>query len=269
MPPTEESARVTEAYRQRLIRMRDGITRLVAPALGSFDLDGDVDAQVTRWLAAAVSAVEAGQADAARLGDRYITGYLRGAGIERQTTRVDVSDHVGRDSFGRTVARALESAPTALLWRLGSSHGRAAAMASGLSTATRATRTAITDAARSAQAAVMDSEPRISGWRRVTSSRPCGACLASSDGRVHPAGSLPETHDSCRCTVEPVLTGVPDRFRRPTGQEMFDRMGPQEQDALFAGTGGAAKAATVRERGVGVLLSRQSGRITETPLANV
>ena len=266
MPPTERSARVTEAYRRNLLRMRDGITRLVAPALGDLDLDGDVDAQVTRWLTAAVAAVEAGQADAARLGDRYITEYLDGAGIQRNADRVDVSDHVGRDNFGRTVTQALESAPAALLWRLGRGDGRSAAVATGLSTATRATRTAITGAARSAQSVVMETEPRVRGWRRVTSARPCGACLAAADGRVHPAGSLPETHDSCRCTAEPVLSGVPDRLRRPTGQEIFDRMDPAEQHALFAGRGGAAKAAAVRERGVSALLSRRAGRITETAL---
>jgi hypothetical protein len=269
MPPNEAAAAATAAYRSQLLAIRDHITRLTAGALAVIDLDGDLEVQLERWTNEAEATVRLGQREAARLARAYVGTYLRAAGVEPPTpaTPPTGSDLDDPEPFAGNTRAALATAPAALLWRLGRRDGRPAALASGVSRATRVTRTSVMEAARTVQQQRMEAEPRVVGWVRVTSSRPCGACLGATTRTV--SRKPLQIHDSCRCTSEPVLRGIPEQMQRPTGQELFDGLSPAEQDALFAGTGGAEKAALVRERGVGILTDTRSGRLTEARLVNL
>ena len=270
MPATPEAAALTDAHRRRLILLRDTTAAVVVRMLDQVDLDGDVDGQIDRWLASSTSLVGSAQADAAGVSARYVAAYVAASGLEPRRLSVDVARFRGMPVFGRRLEMALASAPAAMLWRLGRSDGRTQALAAGLSEATRVCRSAVMAAGRAGQSEAMVQDGRVSGWRRVTSTDPCGGCMGAADGRVLRTEAGMEIHDACRCTAEAVLDGVDDgRFRRPTGQEMFDRLDSDGQGRLFAGRGGAEKAEVVRREGVGVLVDRRAGRLTEAPLAEV
>ena len=122
----------------------------------------------------------------------------------------------------------------------------------------------------------MASEDRVKGWRRVIGGNPCGACLAEADGRTHDPTDPFRRHSHCRCVREPVVRGVPDRYRRPTGREHFDALTPEGQAALFHGRGGEEKAALIRSGAVPLeaLVKREPqvvtpDQFTEAPLGDL
>ena len=270
MPATLEAAALTDSYRRRLIVLRDTSAATVVRLLDSIDLDGDVDGQVSAWIDTATMLLSSAQVEAARAAVQYLAAYVTASGSTPARGVVDPADYRGMRLFGRPLDVALSAAPATLLWRLGRSDGRGLAVASGLAQAMRVARSAVMAAGRGAQSDVMDADPSVSGWRRVTSSDPCGACMGAADGRVMRSDAGLEVHDSCRCTAEAVLSGVDnDRLRRPTGQELFDRLDRDGQNAMFEGRGGADKAEVVRREGVGTLIDVRSGRLTETSMSDL
>jgi hypothetical protein len=44
-----------------------------------------------------------------------------------------------------------------------------------------------------------------------------------------------KVHDHCKCTSEPIVRDIPDRYPRKDGQQIFDAMTPTEQDTLLGG----------------------------------
>jgi hypothetical protein len=85
----------------------------------------------------------------------------------------------------------------------------------------------------------------VRGWRRLAEPTACGACLALADGKLHP---VMETrfyrHNHCQCIPVAVTATSP---RVPTGQEIFDAKTVDEQNAVFRGHGGRAKAQALRD----------------------
>lgn len=88
----------------------------------------------------------------------------------------------------------------------------------------------------------------FTGWRRVTTGRPCGACLADSSRGIRPMGERLAFHRSCRCSRIYLPDGSrPDELAFiPAGDELFAGMTHDQQAALFRGRGGEEKAALVR-----------------------
>jgi SPP1 gp7 family putative phage head morphogenesis protein len=78
----------------------------------------------------------------------------------------------------------------------------------------------------------------IEGWEWVASKSPrtCPACLAL-DGRIFKLTQPFPQHVNCRCTMIPVIIGVP-RPPRTIGSEWFDRL-PFENQAFVLGVEGA------------------------------
>lgn len=269
MPANRDAAAVTAGYRRRLIRLRDRATRQAALTWRGIDLDADdLEAAFAAWVDDTAATVRTAQTEASRLSGVYLAAYLGASGVTPRWDGPDPEAHAGRDAGGGRLAEGLRAAPAALLWRLGRGDGRTTAMASGVARLTRTTRTGVMGAARDTLREGMVAEPSVIGYRRVTSTRPCGACLAEAGEMVGEPGRALAFHGSCRCTQEAVLRGVTERARRPSGQQMFDRMTREEQAALFAGRGGEAKAAAVRTSGVSALTHRDDrGRLIEAPLA--
>lgn len=85
------------------------------------------------------------------------------------------------------------------------------------------------------------------GWRRVTTSRPCGMCLADSARGVHAMGDPLLFHLSCRCSRLFLPDGVDDVHWLPDGRDLWNNMTTDQQNALFAGRGGADKAQLLRD----------------------
>lgn len=207
MPATELAGQVTNGYRSRVIALRDAVASSVARNLDQVDLDVDrtgMARQLSGWLATAAMLTDAGSEQAAVLTGAYLEQYLRAAGVEPEPPPPPQT----RPSRDR-----LTQASTALLWQLGRGAGRQQAVATALAYAARESRSAVMGSARDTLRLGLVSHPRIVGWRRVTSARTCQRC-ADQAGVVHRAHLALHTHLSCRCTQEPVLSGLREVVQR-------------------------------------------------------
>jgi hypothetical protein len=135
---------------------------------------------------------------------------------------------------------------------------------------------ATVDSHRSATFERMAQRREVRGWKRLAESTACGACLALADGRMQPVSETRfYRHTRCQCIPIPVTTSSP---AVPTGRQLFDALSVDEQDRVFRGHGGRAKAQALRD---GVIdlpdlvriaderLERTDYVVTEQPLAAV
>lgn len=266
MPVSAQAARLTDIYRTAVLRNREAAIRLITRSLAAINLD-DLDL-LDRWVRDATATVLAAQDRVGLLTISWMVAYLRASDVRPTTVGMrPVGVAVGRD--GRPVERLLDQARVALLWQLGRHAGRDRAVATGVAEAARIGRSAVMHTARATAAAQMEAEPEVQGWRRVTSSRPCGACLALATRTIHSPTVNFRAHSHCRCTAEPVVADRAERVRRPTGQELWDGMTPQEKAEFFAGRGGADKARLVDQRGLDVLVDTTGDETTEASLAAI
>lgn len=277
MPATAEAARMTDGYRLRLIQSRRGAV-LAVSRLWTLQ-EGDLQGSFAAWLGRSVLLAAAVQASSARLSDAYAAAYTAAElGEDVAPLGIDVERLAGRTADGRLLRDQLASALVAVKSALADRRTFEAASSAGRARALRSVSVEIDSAADRALDEALDRQPKIRGWRRVSSSRACGACLGSVTGAVQKTNTVLLRHPHCRCTKEPVVEGVKETLRRPTGRELFDRMPKTEQDELFVGRGGEAKAELVRSGRVelGDLVSKdrapipgRSAAITETPLADL
>ena len=240
MPAERRSLEITDAYRARLVQLRDQATQLAA---ARWELaPEDLDASHSRWLELAATALRATQQAGVRLTAAYAAAFL--ASELRQPSAppaIDATRYAGMSRDGRLLEDAL--APSLYTVKAAIADGQSfeEASALGRSRALRAVASDAIAAPRAALADVVREDGRIVGWRRVTSGG-CGACLAAATGAIHADDEALAVHDNCRCSMEPVVKGVPDRATRPTGRELFDGMSSEDQDRLL----GAEKAELVR-----------------------
>lgn len=247
MPATEAALAVTDAYRGQLVELRDDVARVVAGAWAAQVTLDDLSGSGRRWVAAAVAVIGAAQVEAARLTAGYLAAFVAAELDEPPVVRAaDWRSRAGRTTDGRAIGLVLSGSVVAVKRALAQRRPKVAALAAGQARALRVARTEPMDAARASFDELTAGDQRIAGWRRVTSSNPCGACLGAATGAIQRTARVLHVHPACRCTKEPVVAGVRERVNRPTGQEMWDAMSPGEQDALFAGTGGPAKAELIR-----------------------
>lgn len=265
MPATEEAAAVTDAYRARLLRLREATVRLVARPFDAIDFGRQLSAELDDWIDQAAPTLDLAQREAVRMTDTYFDVYLQRSGVEAASDPVDVDELTVSE---RELRRRLHVVKVALLWRLGRA-GRVAAQAYGLSEAMRVTRNTVAETAHSTLGERMVNDRQIAGWKRVSGLNACGACLALADGRVQRADTPMRRHGHCRCSQEPVIRNVPQRFVRPTGVQIYRRMSATEKAQLFAGRGGAQKAAVVDRRGLGCLVHSTGDGVEEATLAAI
>lgn len=284
MPATLEAYQLTDAYRRQLLRLRQQTVltaqaawRLYVAAPTDAGQDLNLDARIASYVAATAPVVVGAQRVAARLSNGYVGQYAQAETGNGSTPTLDPDQFADRTSYGLPIAAALTGGiiTTRMALRGGKTFDQASAM--GFARSGRVIGAATLFAGRSAVGALMMAMDNVNGYQRALGDNPCGACMALADGTVLPADVDMEIHDNCRCVPEPVMNGVnADRFARPTGQQLFDRLDPGQQDALFAGRGGAAKADLIRSGAVpiGALLAhvhQEYGpdQITETPLADL
>lgn len=277
MPASAESVRATDAYRLRMVEVR----RRVALAAGAFwQLDAaELELGFSLWLDRVTLLLTAAQETLAQLSDAYVAAFVAAELSEPyEPVGVDPAAYAGKTIDERPVGDVLAPALFTVKRFLAAGKTFDEASAAGRARALRNVEVEASGAARGALDEAIEREPRVKGWRRVTSRRPCGACLASASGVVHKPRERLSSHPHCSCTKEPVVDGVRETIRRPTGRELFDRMAPAQQDGLFAGRGGKDKAELVRSGAVDLddLVSHErqvlDGRpaiITETPLARL
>lgn len=274
MAANRQAQVATDAYRARLVALRGRSTAYLRGHWRRQLRAADLDASFAAWLAVAIAGLTAAQRAAIALSAGYLAAYLSAA-LARPEPPAPIAegDRVGRTTDGRSLAQALRPALVTVKVALAQREAADVALRRGINQATRTGASEVLDTARDALAGAMSADERVIAWHRVVSAGACGACLALA-GRRYETSRRVERHPYCRCTQQPVIDGVPDRIAVPTGTQIFHALPPAAQDRLFAGRGGAGKAALLRDGDITLeqLVSRspQATRpdfITETPLA--
>lgn len=277
MPGVDEALAVTDAYRAQLLTLRDDVARAVGRQWSATVTLDNLDAGGRRWLTMATTVVAAGQLEAARMSAAYLAAFLTvELGQPVGTTGLDWRARTGRTTDGRPVGAVLAVSLMTVKQLISRRRPPADALRAGHARALRVAMTEPMESSRAALDEAITTEDRVIGWRRVTSSAPCGACIGAATGAIQETDQLLLAHPRCRCTKEPVVRGVREHVQRPTGQAMWDAMSPGEQDNLFAGTGGKAKADLIRsgDASLADLVDHQHHHewhdtITERPLAGL
>lgn len=271
MAATEQAIALTNAYRQRQTQITQNILAIVASLWRAINPD-QIAQTYPQFLLPAVRAVTVGQQVAGGLAAGYLPAFIAAETAKPTTLDLNPAARAGLTVDGRPLEQALQRGLLQVKLALSTGRPVGQAMDTGLGFVVRTARTEVPQAGRDVLAQGMRQTHLVHGWVRVTSPRPCGACLARA-GEFEPDSHTITVHAACQCTAEPVVKDVPNRYPRPTGQQIFDRMTPAEQDTLFAGRGGADKAQLIRDGLplkdlVTVQDSHNSGRwITETPLS--
>ena len=245
MPPNAAAAAATDQYRADLAGQA-AAARAVVAALWESSIDSDrIDLTFARFLPLAGRAVTAAQLQAVNTTARYHSAYMAAAFATPPAPVGPPADIAGATRDGRPIAAVLATASIATKLAIARGAAPSEALAAGVKRAARVAVTETQEAARAANAALMEQDPRIVGWRRVTSGNPCGACLALADDLRGTSDNL-TVHAACACSAEPVVGGQPERTRRPDGPELFESLTYEEQNRLFLGRGGERKAALIR-----------------------
>ena len=274
MPGAEHSLAVTEAYRARLLNLRARTIRVAAIAWRQVTLD-DLPGSYRAWLQLTAAVVTTAQRQGIILSEAYVAAFVASElGRAQPVVRTGLEETAGAGQDGRSLLLVL--APPLLTIRAALRRGvepdRALEM--GLARASRTVGVEVAEASHRAVNLAARRDTRVIGWRRATGPNPCGACLGAADGEIHRFEEPLEGHPYDRCVRELVVRGVRDRHARPTGQQLFDGMTVAQQNALFHGRGGRAKAELIRSGRASLadLVHRSPRRIgpdviTETPLA--
>lgn len=241
MPGSERSLRVTDAYRRRLLAAYERAGVIAATnftAVDPQDLDGSWGPFAERTVEATIVLQRA----AVALTAGYLAAFLASETGDAASLppAVDLSA-VGVAQHGAPLEDAIQSpligAKTAI--RDGATVDQA--LGKARARVVRLSQSATVAAPRAALHEAIRSDDRIIGWRRVTAGG-CGACLAATTGAIHEDREVLQVHSHCRCTAEPVVRGVPDTARRPTGFEIFNGLPSAQQDQLL----GPDKAQLIR-----------------------
>lgn len=273
----ELAPRVTDAYRAQLLALRARATQLIAAGYELVDLD-QLDLSFRTFLARAALTLEAAQRDGISLTDAYWAAYLAAElGPDAKPVPVETRQLAGRGRDGRPLDQVLQPAMFTVAAALGARLGRERALQMGLARLTRTVSNETMAAPRAALDLILEADvERVVGWRRVCSGNACGCCLGAATGAIQKTSQVLKVHGHCRCTKEAVVRGGRHErhWSRSTGQEIFDSKTPAEQDALFHGRGGHAKAQLIRSGDVkledlvqDVPMRTVPDEIAETPLA--
>lgn len=278
MPSSQASLELTDDYQRDLVQQR----RRAAEALtASWPLvDGDnLETSYGAWAVASGALISETQRTGITASRLYLAAFIASELARRSAPLAvgDIGRFAGQDRFGRTLDRALTPPLMTIKAAIASGEVMTRALRMGQNRAMRIAADAMAAAPRAALLEQLRGAREVIGWRRVaTGSKTCGACLADATGDVRDLKEPFRIHTSCDCVSEPVVDGARDHVQRPTGRELFDAMTVAQQNEMFAGHGGEAKAELVRSGAIDFqdLISAdprvigQDG-ITETPLAEL
>jgi len=242
----QRAAGAVTTHRNRLIATRQraaiaaaGIWQALIPA-DEPTTHAQLVALESQWLDTATTTAQAAAIVAVEDSRAYVQELAAAAGINIQPERIAQPSSTAR----RSLIQAIITLRARL--EVGDDWKRARTIAEGR--ARRQASTTIVQASdRSANLAAKASGT-FTGWRRITGAQPCGACLAAATATIQPLDEPLGFHLGCRCSRIFLPNGVhPDELSWiPTGQQRFDALTTDQQNALFQGRGGADKAELIR-----------------------
>lgn len=230
MPASELSLHLTDAYRERVGRIHrtaEASARLMWDRGRQRD-QPDLEAEHRRWLAAIVPATMSAQLQAVDASVGYLAAFLTSELDELVRVDPPAGDYVGVARDGRTLAEAYRSPLIAVLAALKRGDPLQRGLQLGLRRALLMIGLDVDHAARRSLQDAMITHERVDGYRRAVAGT-CGACIGAA-ARTYGTGIRFPVHPNCRCVSEPVISGVRDRFPRPTGAALFAAMAIEEQD---------------------------------------
>lgn len=192
----------------------------------------DFDGSYSSWLDVVVPAAVQAQRQNVRLTVGYVNAFLLSeTGSRVRLPQVDPNEFVGRSRDGRDLRDAWGSPPIKAKVAIGDGKGVGEASVIAQGAALKQVNVDVYHAARGPLAALTSAVSQFQGYTRVTGGAACGACLGAADGTVFSSDEVFEIHANCDCVAEPVVEGVTDTVRRPSGQEIFNDLSESEQNA--------------------------------------
>lgn len=264
----QQAATAVQTHRNRLIATRQraaiaaaGIWQALIPS-DEPTTHAQLLAIESRWLDTATTTAQAAAIIAIDDSRNYVQELAAAAGIAIQAEPITQPTTTARTSLIQAIITLRARLEIGDDWK------RARTIAEGRARRQAAT-TVVQASDRSANLAAKASG-RFTGWRRITSAQPCGACLAAATGHISPLDEPLGFHLGCRCSRIFLPDNVhPDELSWiPTGQQRFDALTTQQQDALFHGRGGADKANLIRTGQVPLeaLIRKSHGQASEQTL---
>ena len=264
MPQSPRSLRLTDAYRQRVLAVRE---RLQTQAQRTWPTIETLDG--TDWADRMAAALTQAQAEVVRVSAAYLTAFLASETGKRNTVSIDSRNYAGKSRDGRPLSESLRSPLIGTLKGLKDGLGASESLSVGLNRAVRMVGVDYDNAHHTALLETIASDDRFDGWQRSLSGT-CGACASVASGISHSL-AFP-VHPGCKCVASPVVKGAANTFPVPTGVEVFNDKTKEEQDEML----GPDSAALVR---AGILtlddlkgeseLAEEPNFITQKPLSAV
>lgn len=246
MPATAFALRIEQAYGRRLAELWRQVAATVLRGFDGIAPDADLTPAFRRFLPIAEQTIILGQQQAQTLAAAFLAQYVEAEAERAYRPEPVAADIPGRTARGDRLSSALSQA-VGVTW-LGLRQGRQPREALGLARlyVGRIAGRSVSDAAdREISHQAERSRGLLRGWTWVTVGDTCPGCLAAADGEVRPYPVRMSRHNGCDCSASPAIIGVPERIRRPTGEEIFRRMSEEQQAAIFK-SAGAEKAALIR-----------------------
>lgn len=225
------------------------------------DLDGTFNVGVLEMTVSTL------QKEAARLSSAYLSAFIASElGEPQRPPALTVWD---KTFNGNDLREGLRSAVIKAKMAIDEGTDPATATRNSRSILISDTGLFIDTAARESLRQGMEADPRIIGYNRAIKGT-CGACAGSTTYEAFSPNApvVPlNVHVNCVCVSEPVLSGVPDRFPRPSGEQVFASLSSEKQDEML----GPAAAEKVRngEAKLSDFVMVEGGFIKQRPAEDV
>ena len=246
MPANDFGLRLEQAYGRAIGRLWRQVAAAVMRGYDGLDTD-DLAAAFRAFLPLAEQTIALGQQQAQAIAAAFLVQYVEsqaGRAFRAEPVAADIPDTA---PSGDPLPKALSQA-VGVTW-LAFSQGRPEREALGLGrlyVGRLAGRAVSTAAEKEMEHQAERSRGLVKGYEWVTVGDTCPACLSYQDGTVRPWSETVMRHNACDCQKVPAIVGVPDEVPRPTGEDIFRSMTPEQQAAIFK-SAGEEKAALVRE----------------------
>ena len=206
MASTAEGARITDAKlaaQLAVARATQHSTALLWAVLDPADLDRTSD----RWARAQLEVILAGRARSARTAVDYYRWY-RLAEIGEAPDLPDPPHTPDRGTLEAIRTSLHVTGPVRVKTAVAAGRSTTDAMRHGLAGVTNATQRHVLNAGRDTDLFLMDADPKVTRYARVTDGNACAFCgMLAGRGAVYlsdlTAGR--KVHDGCGCGVEPVF----------------------------------------------------------------
>lgn len=230
MAANPRSLRLTDRFAVQLAATAGRVQRF-AGQRWSFAPD-DFDGSYAAWLDQVLPQVAQAQRQNLRLAQGYVSAFLLSeTGRRTRLPSVDANEFVGRSRDGRELREAWGSPPIKAKVAIGDGKSVEEASAIARNAANDLVSVDTYHAARGPVAVLLAAVEAVEGYTRVAGGNSCGACLGAADGTVFSSDEVFEMHSNCDCVAEPVVRDVPDTVRRESGQDLFLKLSPGQQNA--------------------------------------